>query len=107
MKSIFKVTRKGIGESIGVADIVPQIIIGLLAFSGVIWGALKLCYGIHGSVKGMVVSVFWNMANGLMVLSVIEKVTRPYYKREEFRFIGAIPVRYSQGRWLEKLQELV
>lgn len=95
LKSIFKVTKKSMGESISIQDIAPQLIIGLLSFAGVTWGGLKLYYDIHSNFKGMTAAIFWNMANGLMVLSVIKKVTRPYYKRKEFRFIGALPVRYS------------
>lgn len=95
LKSIFKVTKKGIGEAISIPDIAPQLTIALLAFTGVTWGGLKLYYDIHSNFKGMAAAIFWNMANGLLALSVIKKVTRPYYKRKEFRFIGAIPVRYS------------
>ena len=95
LKSVFKVTKKSIGESVGIQDIAPQLIIGLLSFAGVIWGGLKLYYDFHSNFKGMTAAIFWNMANCLLVLSVIKKVTSPHYKRKEFRFIGALPVQFS------------
>ena len=58
LKSVFKVTKKGIGESVGITDIAPQLIIGLLAFAGVTWGGLKLYYDIHSSFKGMTAAIF-------------------------------------------------
>jgi len=94
LKQIFKVTGKS-ATSLGISDIIPQLILCLLSFAGGIWAALKLYYGLTFDWKGVIAAIFWTTANGLLALSIIEKVTRPIYKRKEFRFIGAIPVRYS------------
>lgn len=95
LKSIFRVTGKGRDQSVSIVGIMPQLVIGLFCFCGVIWGGLKLYYEIASGLIGGVSIVFWNGVNGLLIFSVVEKITRPYYKRKDFRFIGAVPVQYS------------
>jgi len=95
LKSIFKVTGKSAYESISISGIIPQLIICLFCFAGAVWGGLKLYYGMSAAFMGISAAIFWNCANGFLALSVIEKVTKPHHKRNNFRFIGAIPVRYS------------
>ena len=95
LKSIFKVTGKGTHESVGIFSIIPQLVISILSFAGATWGGLKLYYGISNALTGSISVIFWNIINVLLAFSVIEKVTRPHHKRNNFRFIGAIPVRYS------------
>lgn len=95
LKSIFKVTGKGRDQSVNIFNITPQLVIGLFCFCGVIWGGLKLYYEISNGWIGNVSIIFWNAVNGLLIFSVVEKITRPYYKRKDFRFIGAVPVQYS------------
>ncbi len=46
-------------------------------------------------MTGTIAAIFWNGINGTFAFIAIERVTRPYYKRKEFRFVGAVPVRYS------------
>ncbi|HHT9137100.1 MAG TPA: glycosyltransferase [Candidatus Wunengus sp. YC60] len=95
LKSIFKVTGKGRDESVSIFSIMPQLVIGLFCFCGVAWGGLKLYYEISSGWIGNASIIFWNGVNGLLIFSVVEKITKPYYKRKDFRFIGAVPVRYS------------
>lgn len=95
LKSIFKVTGKGGSESISIFGIMPQLVIGLFCFCAVIWGALKLYYNISSGWVGNASVIFWNSVNGLLIFSVVDKITKPYYKRKDFRFVGAVPVHYS------------
>lgn len=95
LKSVFKVTGKGNNESASVFGIVPQLIVFLLSCAGVIWGCLKIYYGMSGTMTGAASVIFWNVTNGLLTFSVIEKTTRPHHKRKEYRFHGTIPVRYA------------
>lgn len=95
LKSIFKVTGKGADESASLLGILPQLAIYLLSFAGVVWGGLKLYYGMSGSFSGVASVIFWNCINALLTFSMIEKTTRPHHKRKDFRFIGTIPVRYA------------
>ncbi len=95
LKSIFKVTGKGRDQSVRIFNIMPQLVIGLFCFCGVIWGGLKLYYEISSGWIGNVSIIFWNGVNGLLIFSVVEKITKPYYKRKDFRFIGAVPVHYA------------
>ncbi|HHT9137101.1 MAG TPA: glycosyltransferase [Candidatus Wunengus sp. YC60] len=96
LKSIFKVTGKGMHETFSIFDLTPQLLICLFSFAGTVWGGLKLYYGVHSSsFTGISAAIFWNFANGLLAWSVIGQATRPLYKRKEFRFIGAVPVQYS------------
>lgn len=95
MKSIFKVTGKSGRESIGVLNVVPQLLMCFLCLAGITWGGLKWYYGISSDFIGIGVAIFWSIVNGFLALSTIELVTRPYQKRRDFRFLGAVPVQYS------------
>ncbi len=97
LKSIFKVTGKGGHESASISDIIPQLIICLFCFAGAAWGGLTLYYGISAAFMGVGAVIFWNCVNGFFAVSVIEKVTKPHHKRNNFRFMGTVPVRYSVG----------
>lgn len=94
-KSVFKVTGKGLQASTNIAEILPQSLLCLVCFGGIAWGGLKLYYGVSSDFMGIGVAIFWSSVNGFLAISGIELVTRPYFKRKEFRFIGTIPVRYS------------
>jgi len=94
-KSRFIVTGKRTGELLHISDITPQIVVVLLCFSGVVWGFLKLYYGVSWDSKGIGIASFWAGINGFLAFSVIKDVTVPYYKRIDFRFMGAVPVEYS------------
>lgn len=94
LKSMFKVTGKG-HESINIFSILPQAFMCLICYSGIIWGGLKLFYNISGDFMGIGAAIFLSAINGAIAFFVIESVSRPYYKRKEFRFIGTVPVQYS------------
>ncbi len=94
VKSTFRVTGKG-HEFIGISHILPQGFMCLTCFAAIIWGGLKLFYGITGDFMGTGTAIFWTTINGMIALVTIEGVTRPHFKRREFRFIGTIPVKYS------------
>lgn len=98
LKSAFKVTGKG-HEFIGFSNIIPQGLMCMVCYAGVIWGGLKLFYCVSADFVGIGAAIFWSSINGIIALLSIESVTRPYYKRKEFRFIGSIPVKYSL--WVE------
>lgn len=95
LKSIFIVTGKGLEEPVSIFNIIPQLSMYILCFAGVMWGSLKLYYGISVDFMGIGTVMFWSIVNGFLALNVIENVTRPHHKRKDFRFIGAIPVQYS------------
>lgn len=95
LKSVFKVTGKGLQASTNILEIIPQSLLCLVCFGGIAWGGLKLYYGVSSDYLGNGVAIFWCFVNGSLAASGIELVTRPYYKRKDFRFIGTIPVRYS------------
>ena len=95
LKSIFKVTGKGTHESISIVGIIPQFSLCLICFAGIAWGGLKLYYGVSADFMGIGTAIFWSFINGFFALSAIELVTRPHFKRKDFRFIGTVPVRYS------------
>ncbi len=95
LKSVFKVTGKGLQASTNILEIIPQSLLCLVCFGGIAWGGLKLYYGVSSDYLGNGVAIFWCFVNGSLAASGIELVTRPYYKRKDFRFIGSIPVRYS------------
>ena len=94
-KSIFKVTRKDTIEQTRLFHILPQIIVYLLSLAGIIWAGSKMYYGVKINFVGAIATIFWNGVNGTFACISIERVTRPHYKRKEFRFIGAVPVGYS------------
>ncbi|OQY99122.1 MAG: hypothetical protein B6D35_10180 [Candidatus Brocadia sp. UTAMX2] len=94
-KSIFKVTGKGMQTSTTMLEIIPQTFLCLICFAGIAWGGLKLWYGISSDYLGIGVAIFWSFVNGFLAISGIELVTRPYFKRKEFRFIGTIPVQFA------------
>ncbi|NUO07983.1 MAG: glycosyltransferase [Candidatus Brocadia sp.] len=95
LRSRFIVTGKGNHEFVNISNIIPQLLMGLLCFTGVVWGSLKLYYGVTTDFVGIGTAIFWSGINGFLALFTIENVTRPYFKRKEFRFIGTMPVRYS------------
>ncbi|MEB2309844.1 MAG: glycosyltransferase [Candidatus Brocadiaceae bacterium] len=95
IRSVFKVTGKGLQASANLVEIIPQSLVCLICFGGIAWGWLKLYYGVSPDFMGIGVAIFWSFVNGFLAISGIELVTRPYFKRKEFRFVGAIPVRYS------------
>lgn len=95
LKSIFKVTGKGTHESISIFGIIPQFSLCLICFTGIAWGGLKLYYGVSADFMGIGTAIFWSFINGFIALSAIELVTRPHFKRKDFRFIGTVPVRCS------------
>ncbi len=95
VKSKFKVTGKGMQISTTLTEIIPQSFLCLICFAGISWGGLKLWYGISSDYLGIGVAIFWSFVNGFLAMSGIELVTRPYFKRKEFRFIGTAPVQYT------------
>lgn len=94
LKSTFEVTGKGY-EFIRISNIIPQGLMCLTCYAAIVWGGFKLFYGITGDYTGIGAAIFWSSVNGIIAMVTIESVTRPYYKRKEFRFIGSIPVKYS------------
>lgn len=94
-KSRFIVTSKGAEEPANIFDITPQLTIVILCFSGVVWGFLKLYYEVSWDFREIGIASFWAVVNGFLAFSVVKDVTVPYYKRMDFRFIGAVPVQYS------------
>lgn len=94
-KPIYKVTGKDIIAQTRFFHILPQIIVYLLSLAGIIWISSKMYYGMAFSSSGTLAAIFWNGINGTFAFIAIERVTRPYYKRKEFRFVGAVPVQYS------------
>ena len=95
LKSSFVVTKKGLQEAIGMYDIIPQALLCLICFAGVVWGGFKLSYGISADFLGIGTAIFWSIINGFLALFVMESVTRPHYRRKDFRFIGGFPVQFS------------
>lgn len=95
-KSTYKVTSKDIITPTRFFHILPQIVVYLLSLAGIIWAGSKIYYyGISVGMTGTIAAIFWNGINGTFAFIAIERMTRPYYKRKEFRFVGAAPVRYS------------
>ncbi len=94
-KSIFKVTRKDNIEETCLFHILPQIILYLFSLAGIIWAGSKIYYDIEINLVGAIATIFWNGINGTFACISIERVTRPHFKRKEFRFVGAAPVGYS------------
>lgn len=96
-KSPFHVTSKGPDEDIGLINIGPQLVIGLLCLAGFLWGLFTLYYGMTHDYLIYSIGIFWAAVNGSLAVFIINKTTKPYTHRKEFRFIGAVPAHYTVG----------
>lgn len=94
-KARFVVTGKGAGQHSGLQGLAPQLTIIALCFAGVEWGALKWFYSISRDRLGLAMAIFWALNNGVLAALAVATVTAPLYRRQAFRFEGAIPVDYT------------
>lgn len=96
-KSKFIVTGKGRGAEAEISYILPQICIVLFCYAGVIWGVLKLYYGITHELLGVSIGIFWASINGLIALTTVKSIANLQQRRSRFRFIDSIPVVYRSN----------
>jgi cellulose synthase (UDP-forming) len=73
---------------------VAQLAIAMLCLTGAVWAGFKLFYGVSDDWVGLGIGVFWAAVNGGLAASVVAMVTRPWNRRQDFRFFGAVVVRY-------------
>ncbi len=98
IKSGFLVTPKGPGENVQLRTIMPQLCLTGLCLAGMWWGVLNMFYGLTGDYFIYSIGIFWAGVNAGLAISVIRKTTRAWYDRKKFRFIGAVPIQFTNAK---------
>jgi len=97
IKSGFLVTPKESAEGVELKTLMPQLCLVLLCVAGMWWGVLNVVYGITQDYLIYSIGIFWAGINAALAISVVRKITTAQYDRKKFRFIGAVPVQFTNS----------
>lgn len=70
LKSKFVITPKGGSTMLSLTSLFPQVFMGLLCISAIVWGLMRLYYE-RDPFYGLITNIFWTFYNFLMISSFL------------------------------------